>query len=150
MCASMFAADQETSIGTDENQNDLKEHASDFGKPSHGDKCPGLVPPASLAGEELRPVAEIETPTSRFYVGNNALCLVEAVNMTESAGIDFDGVLEGVERKLIKFALQKTGGARAGAARMMGISRSRLYRRLHLLGLDNGHANDRRCQQPPP
>ena len=98
--------------------------------------------PACLDDQELRPVAEMSTRTSRFYVADSALCLVEAVDMTNSPGIDLDEVLERVERKLIKFSLEKTGGARAGAARLMGISRSRLYRRLHALGLDNGAGHD--------
>jgi transcriptional regulator with GAF, ATPase, and Fis domain len=99
----------------------------------------GLPRPSCLENQELRVVEEMNTHNSRFYVGDKGLCLVEAVEMTNSPGIDLDEILERVERKLIQYALEKTGGARAGAARLMGISRSRLYRRLHALGLDNGH-----------
>jgi DNA-binding NtrC family response regulator len=99
----------------------------------------GLPRPSCLENQELRSVEEMNSHNSRFYVGDNGLCLVEAVETTNSPGIDLDEVLERVERKLIQYALEKTGGARAGAARLMGISRSRLYRRLHALGLDNGH-----------
>ena len=95
-----------------------------------------LLAPTCLEREEMHRIAEMDTPNSQFYVGRRGICLVEAVDMTESPKIDLDGVLERVERKLIKFALEKTNGARAGAARLMGISRSRLYRRLHAFGLD--------------
>ena len=95
--------------------------------------------PPCLKGESLRRVEDLDSPTSRFYVGNGGLCLVEAVEVTDTPTFDLDGVLDRIERKLILFALEKTGGARAGAARLMGISRSRLYRRIHALGLDNGN-----------
>ena len=98
--------------------------------------------PSCLKNQELRPVTDMNTHHSRFYVGDTALCLVEAVEMTDAVRIDLDEILERVERKLIQYALERTGGARAGAARMMGISRSRLYRRLHALGLDNGGRDD--------
>jgi hypothetical protein len=111
--------------------------SSRLGTSVQGERGSVISAPICLEEEELRSVAELETPTSRFYVGNRGLCLVEAVEISQSSKIDLDGVLERVERKLIKFALEKTGGARAGAARLMGISRSRLYRRLHALGLDD-------------
>ena len=101
-----------------------------------------LTLPTCLVDQDLRHVDDMSSTTSRFYVGDTGLCLVEAVDMSDSPGINLDEVLERVERKLIQFALEKTGGARAGAARLMGISRSRLYRRLHALGLDNGASDN--------
>ena len=92
--------------------------------------------PSGLDVRQLQHVADLDSPTSRFYAGPEGLCLVEAVEVARASAIDLDGVLQRIERKLIKFALEKAGGARASAARMMGISRSRLYRRIHALGLD--------------
>lgn len=56
-----------------------------------------------------------------------------------------DHILWNVERKEILKALQRTGGRRTLAARLLGISRSRLYRRMDALGIvfeepPHGHA----------
>lgn len=47
-----------------------------------------------------------------------------------------DGVLHEVERREIITALRQASGQRARAARSLGISRSRLYRRMEALGID--------------
>lgn len=47
-----------------------------------------------------------------------------------------DGVLLNVERREILSALRRARGQRARAARALGISRSRLYRRMEVLGID--------------
>ncbi|UCG32978.1 MAG: PAS domain S-box protein [Phycisphaerales bacterium] len=46
-----------------------------------------------------------------------------------------DQILQEVERRAILAALRSTGGRRTDAAAQMGISRSRLYRRLEALGI---------------
>lgn len=46
-----------------------------------------------------------------------------------------DLILCNVERKEIINALQRAGGRRTLAARLLGISRSRLYRRMDALGI---------------
>ena len=98
-----------------------------------------LAFPMCLDEDQLERVEEFDTPTSHFYAGPEGLCLVEAVEVANTK-IDLDGILQRVERKLIKYALDQTGGARASAARLMGISRSRLYRRIHALGLERRNA----------
>lgn len=50
-----------------------------------------------------------------------------------------DRILEEVERREILRALEAAGGQRTHAAKIMGISRSRLYRRLDALGIDQAH-----------
>jgi DNA-binding NtrC family response regulator len=40
-----------------------------------------------------------------------------------------------VERRAILSALRRAGGQRSRAARAMGVSRSRLYRRMEALGI---------------
>jgi DNA-binding NtrC family response regulator len=60
-----------------------------------------------------------------------------------AVAIDFvPGVdtMESLERKMIVRALETTGGARAEAARMLGISRFQLLRRLQKYGLAQGQA----------
>lgn len=50
-------------------------------------------------------------------------------------GSGLDTVLARLERREIMAALRETGGQRTLAARRLGISRSRLYRRLDALGI---------------
>lgn len=50
-------------------------------------------------------------------------------------GKTLDQILQEVERRAILAALRSTGGRRTDAAARMGISRSRLYRRLEALGI---------------
>ncbi len=47
-----------------------------------------------------------------------------------------DRILTTIERREILTALKRTGGQRTHAARLLGISRSRLYRRMEALGID--------------
>lgn len=47
-----------------------------------------------------------------------------------------DWVLTSLERREILTALKRTNGQRTLAARLLGISRSRLYRRMEVLGID--------------
>ncbi len=47
-----------------------------------------------------------------------------------------DHVLASVERREIVAALRRAKGQRTLAARMLGISRSRLYRRMEALGVE--------------
>jgi PAS domain S-box-containing protein len=47
-----------------------------------------------------------------------------------------DDILNGIEKREIVGALHRANGQRTLAARMLGISRSRLYRRMEALGID--------------
>ncbi len=49
--------------------------------------------------------------------------------------VELDGVLADVERRTILDALRRARGHRSRAAQIMGISRSRLYRRMEVLGI---------------
>ena len=62
----------------------------------------------------------------------------ETVNIFEGdkqLDLPLDDVLASVERRAILSALRRAGGQRSRAARVMGISRSRLYRRMDALGI---------------
>ena len=54
----------------------------------------------------------------------------------EGAENVLDNVLHVVEKREILGALRRSGGQRSRAARALGISRSRLYRRMEALGID--------------
>ncbi len=56
-----------------------------------------------------------------------------------TSAMPLDRILEDVERREILRALEIAGGQRTHAAKIMGISRSRLYRRLDALGIDQAH-----------
>lgn len=55
-----------------------------------------------------------------------------------STGVSLDSAIRALERKEILSALGRTRGQRTLAARLLGISRSRLYRRLEALGIGRG------------
>ncbi len=62
--------------------------------------------------------------------------------------IDLDDFLARVERELIERAMQQARGNKAKAARLLGMTRPRLYRRLVQLGLEPSAAGPAPC--PPP
>ena len=51
-------------------------------------------------------------------------------------GRSLDEMLEGVERKLIRAALQRTGGVQSRAAKLLGITERSLWHRIKKLGID--------------
>ena len=55
---------------------------------------------------------------------------------TEVGSRPLDEVLATIEKREILGALQRADGQRTMAARLLGISRSRLYRRMEALGID--------------
>ena len=57
---------------------------------------------------------------------------------TDDANQSLDEVLAVVEKRAILSALRRANGQRTMAARLLGISRSRLYRRMEALGIDPG------------
>ncbi len=60
---------------------------------------------------------------------------IEIQDNTDRADMPLDEVLATVERRAILLALRRAGGQRSKAARTIGISRSRLYRRMEALGI---------------
>jgi PAS domain S-box-containing protein len=67
----------------------------------------------------------------------NAPAACTATNPGNGSSLKLDHVLEDVERQAIRRALEAAGGQRTRAAQIMGISRSRLYRRIDALGIDH-------------
>ncbi|MCO6435593.1 MAG: hypothetical protein J5J06_00720 [Phycisphaerae bacterium] len=62
---------------------------------------------------------------------------VEEPPAMENTGTgSLDEILTRIERREILAALERAQGQRTKAARMLGISRSRLYRRMEALGID--------------
>jgi transcriptional regulator with PAS, ATPase and Fis domain len=84
---------------------------------------------------------------SAFAIGSGAELQVadlpdlvrgEAIEIREDfepADMPLDEILATVERRALLAALRRAGGQRSRAARAMGISRSRLYRRMEALGI---------------
>ena len=77
---------------------------------------------------------QVETP-SPLPVGERSGANNMQVN-TEAGSRPLDEVLATIERREILHALQRADGQRTMAARLLGISRSRLYRRMEALGID--------------
>jgi DNA-binding NtrC family response regulator len=59
----------------------------------------------------------------------------EIVNLDEPSRRRLDALLTDLERRAICFTLAQASGNRSHAARTLGISRSRLYRRMEALGI---------------
>lgn len=60
----------------------------------------------------------------------------EFVSTSEAGDRPLDDVLACIEKREIMAALEKADGQRTLAARMLKISRSRLYRRMEALGIN--------------
>ncbi len=84
----------------------------------------------------------VEESSAKSHRGSATSSAVEAsgdgdairkIDLSRLADIRLDKLLQDVEKSAILFALRETGGNRSDAARVMGISRSRLYRRLDAL-----------------
>ncbi len=102
---------------------------------------------ASLSGHdwpgnvrELQNVIE-----SAFVASSGTMLMPEAVNLAggqtrtakvgDAEAISLDAILCDTERRAILTALRRARGQRSMAAKYMGISRSRLYRRMEALGI---------------
>jgi PAS domain S-box-containing protein len=60
---------------------------------------------------------------------------LEVFDSDKKLALPLDDLLASVERRAILSALRRAGGQRSRAARAMGVSRSRLYRRMEALGI---------------
>ncbi len=70
------------------------------------------------------------TVGSELFRGDSVVSEAEAVRGS------LDTILNTIERREIVSALKRTNGQRTLAAKELGISRSRLYRRMEALGID--------------
>jgi len=59
-----------------------------------------------------------------------------------AAPIDLEKFLAGVETELIERAMRQAKGNKTKAARLLGLNRPRLYRRMVQLGLEQGAADE--------
>ncbi len=80
---------------------------------------------------------------------------VVGASSRESAGSDeplegYQEAMSAFERTLIAATLEKTGGDRREAARMLGLSLATLYRRIEKLGLKGSHREERSSDPSPP
>lgn len=87
---------------------------------------------------------DLDMSTSRERIDNQFNPPMSLPGRAEGSG-SLDQFLSAVEKKEIINALKKAGGRRTLAARILGISRSRLYRRMEALGIayqdpPHGHA----------
>jgi two-component system NtrC family response regulator len=81
----------------------------------------------------------MKTSTSREHPNGTPVMVRRAEAQCDSAVAvvvpDSGADVEAVERALIEFALDRTGGNRTHAARFLGLSRSALIYRMHKHGL---------------
>jgi transcriptional regulator of acetoin/glycerol metabolism len=93
--------------------------------------------------EHLRALAEqdMASDTENLSTPVDSCCSRPAegdlpVASTDSSMGPLDQMLTTIEKREILAALRRANGQRTLAARMLGISRSRLYRRMEALGID--------------
>lgn len=89
----------------------------------------GAAKPAFTKINELRPHSEVKQLASLSAV--NSFCFGN--NGAATGGLDT--LLCNIERDLIRAALQQSQGNCSSAARNLGITRSRLYRRMEVLNV---------------
>ena len=89
---------------------------------------PDRIPRERTAG------APAHAPLFDEPVADNARSDSEGTQGTRDGSLD--GILQVVEKREILAALRRARGQRAQAARALGVSRSRLYRRMEALGID--------------
>ena len=63
--------------------------------------------------------------------------------------VQLDALLQGIESELLSRALRAGKGNKTKAAELLGISRARLHRRCHQLGLEAAPARDTPAGPPP-
>jgi len=73
---------------------------------------------------------------SQSTVGSGQFGGDSVVSGAEAVRGSLDTILNTIERREIVSALKRTNGQRTLAAKELGISRSRLYRRMEALGID--------------
>jgi len=73
---------------------------------------------------------------SQSTVGSEMMRGEGVATGAEAVRGSLDTILNTIERREIVSALKRTSGQRTLAARELGISRSRLYRRMEALGID--------------
>ena len=80
---------------------------------------------------------EMETRgLSRAIIGSEQVAGDSVMSGAEAVRGSLDTILNTIERREIVSALKRTNGQRTLAAKELGISRSRLYRRMEALGID--------------
>ncbi|MGB0715987.1 MAG: helix-turn-helix domain-containing protein [Phycisphaerae bacterium] len=78
---------------------------------------------------------------SDFSTGEPSITRSASAPVSEVGNRPLDEVLEAIEKKEIEAALRLARGQRTLAARLLRISRSRLYRRMEALGIDTSNQN---------
>ena len=69
-------------------------------------------------------------------LNDTSLTQTQSYGTGEVGARSLDEILSTIERREILGALRRANGQRTQAARLLGISRSRLYRRMEALGID--------------
>jgi len=69
-------------------------------------------------------------------LGNGSVLAEEEDPVLSSEGADLNGIIEGMEARLLRKALEQAGGVKAEAARLLGLKPSALYYKLEKYGIE--------------
>ena len=89
---------------------------------------PLLVPAAMCYAKLMAGLSESEIDVEILTISPDSFSRFETIHLDEFLG--------GVEKELIRRALVRAKGNKTKAAKLLGITRPRLHRRLEVLGLD--------------
>jgi nitrogen regulation protein NR(I) len=78
-----------------------------------------------------------QEPADVFYSPAPAAIRDDRLEINE-AGIDLVDVISGIERNLIQKALDRAGGVRSKAARLLGLNRTTLLEKIKKMGIETG------------
>jgi two-component system response regulator HydG len=90
-----------------------------------------LADGVQLTAEDIPPLGE-----DGFRRGRSAGVEEDGGRVLPSEGVDLNRAVEGMEERLLRQALEKAGGVKAEAARLLGLKPSALYYKLEKYGIE--------------
>jgi DNA-binding NtrC family response regulator len=111
---------------------DAMRHLMAYGWPGNVRELENVLERAVALSGGRRQIEVSDLPPSIRAAGESAALPTE-VPLTD-AGLDFAGYIDNIERELIRHALEKTGGNRGQAARLLNLKRTTLVEKLKRMG----------------
>ncbi len=115
---------------------DAMDQLVQYGWPGQIDELSAVIREAAMQAEE----AEVRAADLPKRLRHAAQAVRFTRRTTEM--IDLEKFLARIEKELIERALREAKGNKSQAARLLGLTRPRLYRRMVQLGLEHGEAED--------
>ncbi len=112
---------------------DAMRHLMAYAWPGNVRELENVLERAVALGGGRRQIEVGDLPPVVRAASDDSAALSSEVPLTD-AGLDFAGYIDGIERELIRRALEKTGGNRGQAARLLNLKRTTLVEKLKRIG----------------